>query len=226
MSWSDGVAAGRRSALAALLLLAPLALSGCGFRPVYGDAAVSRGLDDKTGLSLGGVEIQNIPDRIGQELRNRLIDRFYGESRPSAARYTLKIVLTTNVEKLGIQKDSSATRAELTMAAHYTLSDAAKHYSLADGTSRTVVSYNFLSNDYASVASGNDATERALDDVADDVTQRIALALIRFEDDQKNNAANPVPTLAPQTSKPETLPPAPPSGPNPGHPAGGSLNLP
>jgi LPS-assembly lipoprotein len=158
-------------------VLALLLLAGCGFRPLYGDASIVRVRDEPGAIGLSEVQIETIPNRRGQELRNRLIDRFYGDGRPVAPNYLLTVTLASSLTKLGIQKDASATRAQLTMTATYKLTDARTRGLVDGGTSKSTVSYNILIGQFATLAAENDAYERAIQDVSDDLTTRIALAL-------------------------------------------------
>ena len=60
------------------LLLSLTLLPGCGYQPLYG-------ANTPAAQQLPLVQINNIPDRLGQQLRNRLIDRFYQRRPPGLA---------------------------------------------------------------------------------------------------------------------------------------------
>src|SRR3954452_14938620 len=101
MSGSGMVSSARwhRPVGAALVLLL---LAGCGFRPLYGSGAIVRDRGEPGTVSLSDVQIEPIPNRRGQELRNRLIDRFYGDGRPASPTYALAVTnLRTSITKLG-----------------------------------------------------------------------------------------------------------------------------
>lgn len=162
------------AALAALALLGP-ALSGCGFRPVYGSysaAAVS-------GAELGQVAIEPIGERNGQVLRNLLIDRFYADGRPASPSHRLLIRLAATEEDLGIRRDATATRARIRLVADYELVDGTTGQTVYRSFSRAVVSYNLLEAQYATLVAEQDAYERGLTELAEDIRTRIALFFTR-----------------------------------------------
>src|SRR5690606_19133255 len=82
-----------RFAALAAAAAAVLALSGCGYRPVYGEqsAAVS---GDGARSNLGSVKVLGIADRRGQILRNYLLDRMTPRGEPATPRYILSVTTT------------------------------------------------------------------------------------------------------------------------------------
>lgn len=167
----------RSSRLACLLLLAlmPAALGACGFKPVYGTAAH----DSTVGTALANVQIDPIADRNGQVLRNNLIDRFYTDGRPASAKYRLALSLAATEEALGIQKDATATRARLRLQASYELVDIASGQVVYRTFSRSVVSFNLVDSQFAVLATRQDAYDRGLTELADDIRTRLSLFFAR-----------------------------------------------
>lgn len=162
--------------IALLLALSPAVLSACGFSPVYGVASRP---DGAVGQALANVQIDPIADRNGQVLRNNLIDRFYGEGRPSSPRYRLAVALAATEEELGIQKDATATRARLRLQASYELIDSNSGQVVYRTFSRSVISYNLLDSQFAVLATKQDAYDRGLTELADDIRARLALYFAR-----------------------------------------------
>ncbi len=169
----------RRSLLGALLRggLAvgglALLLPGCGFQPVYGRRP-NNGMADQ----LSRVKIASIPERTGQHLRNLLIDRFYRDGRPVEPDYTLNIGLSATDTRLGIQRDDTATRSQLTLNANYSLVDPTGAVVYTD-SSRSFIGYSILGNQYATLVNEQDAYERGINQLAEDITTRIGLFLAR-----------------------------------------------
>ena len=156
-----------------LLLLCGLpALSACGFRPMYGDAA-------KADERLNAVDIALIKDRSGQQLRNYLIDRMYLKGRPDRPEYTLSISLAERQIDLGIQKDATATRSQITIAASFALHSKTDGKLLTSGSIRQLSSYNVLPSEYATLVAEQDARERTLRAVGDEIILRLTLFLNR-----------------------------------------------
>jgi LPS-assembly lipoprotein len=131
--------------------------------------------------TLSEVAIDNIPERNGQILRNYLIDRMYGQGRPAQPRYTLTITLKVAEEDLGIQADATSTRTLMNMYAKYALTDA-KGKNILGGEAHSVTSYNKLSDQYAAVASRNSSLERTLDEVGEQIVNRLSLYFAEHSD--------------------------------------------
>jgi LPS-assembly lipoprotein len=149
------------------LLLCLTLLPGCGYQPLYG-------ANTPAAQQLPLVQINNIPDRLGQQLRNRLIDRFYQDGRPGSPEYTLDISLVPYVYKLAIALDDSATRAELALLANYTLRNA-QGAAVLTGSTTAVTNFNILLSQYATLVGERDAYDRGVAQVSEDITRRISL---------------------------------------------------
>lgn len=155
------------TAAAARLLLALLLLGGCGLQPVYSSGAAS-----PAAQSLAGVEILPIGDRAGylmeQALRKRL--------RPEGpARYQLSVKLEDSIEGFGIRGDDSIARERRTLRARWQLTDPQTGATLIDQTARADISIDVVQSDYAVLSAEDTALERLTDDIADQITARIAL---------------------------------------------------
>lgn len=162
-------------AAALLLALSPVVLGACGFTPVYGTASQQ----GHVGAALANVQIDPIGDRNGQILRNNLIDRFYTDGRPADPRYRLAVSVSAMEEELGIQKDATATRARLRLQASYELIDTHNGQVVYRTFSRSVISFNLLDSQFAVLASRQDAYDRGLTELADDIRTRLALYFAR-----------------------------------------------
>jgi LPS-assembly lipoprotein len=163
MSWSKAVLVG--------LLLA---LAACGYRPLYGE----RGPDNvSVADELALVRIESIPDRIGQQMYNMLRERLNPYGKPADPKYVLSVTLLERREQLFLEKDETATRANLTLRANFVLRRVSDGEIVATGLSRAVSSYDILSSQFASVVSEEDARVRGARALSDDIRTRLALAL-------------------------------------------------
>ncbi|MFV3127319.1 LPS assembly lipoprotein LptE [Niveispirillum sp. KHB5.9] len=164
-----------RLAVPLMLALLPAMLGACGFKPVYGTGAH----ESAVGVALANVQIDPIVDRNGQVLRNNLIDRFYTDGRPASPRYRLSVALAATEEELGIQKDATATRARLRLQASYELIEISTGQVVYRTFSRSVVSFNLLDSQFAVLATRQDAYDRGLTELADDIRTRLSLYFAR-----------------------------------------------
>jgi LPS-assembly lipoprotein len=154
-----------------LLCLSFLLLSACGFQPIYG----SWSHNPETNRAMNNVQIANIPDREGQELRNHLIDRMYLNGRPAQPTTRLEISLIASDVNLGLQVNGTTTRQEHSLTANYVLRDIASNKQLLKGTARSIVSYDELAGQYATLATKLNAADRALTEVGEQIVNRLSL---------------------------------------------------
>jgi LPS-assembly lipoprotein len=153
-----------------------LALSACGFRPLYGDT-------DSQAMSpvdhMAAIRISPLPDRIGQQMHNLLRDRLNPTGQPREPVYSLGIRLSESRSELGIRKDETATRANLNLSAKFTLSAARTGDLLYGGHIKSVSSFNILTSPFATGFSEADARERALRELADGIRTRLGIYFSR-----------------------------------------------
>ena len=156
---------------------AALLLSGCGYRPVYGDlGAVS---SDGARTQLANVKISGVADRRGQLLRNYLVDRMNPRGEPAAPRYVLAVTTTEATRVTDSRPDGTATRADVLLAARYTLRDATSDLIVFTDRSEAVATYNLLTARFGSVVSEDEARRRAAEQVADQISLQVAMFLNR-----------------------------------------------
>jgi len=108
---------------------------------------------------------------------NLLRERLNPYGKPEQPKYALSVALTETRENLFLEKDETATRANLFLKASFILRRIDDGSVVATGLSRTVSSYDILSSQFASVVSEEDARERGARAISDDIRTRLALAL-------------------------------------------------
>jgi len=166
----------RRAGFAGGLVLLAVAVSGCGFQPLYGRNDAGQRTQDL----LATVRIQPLPDRVGQQLHNLLRDRLNPLGQPRKPSYTLQVQISETLEELGVRKDETATRSNLTVFADFELSDAASGKVVFEGRSRSINSYNILESQFATLFSESDARNRALREISDEISNRLAVYFARI----------------------------------------------
>lgn len=148
-------------------LLFACMLSSCGFQPIYSDRNVSKA---------ASIHIAQIPNRQGQDLRNRLLERINPAGEPRNARYTMQVALSRGHQPLGINTQDRARRGAVFANATVTLKD---------GQGRTIYNTNFSESvpyettdtqGYEVSLVPDGAFQRALDLLAD----KIANDTVRF----------------------------------------------
>ena len=161
MWWSSGAA-----------VALGLALGACGFQPLYGDR--EHGAD--TLAAMAEVRIAPIRDRLGQVVRNHLLDILTPRGAPAEARYRLTVTLRKTKEGLAFEQHESVTRFDVTIAADYELAEVASGETVAKGTARSIASYNVVRSDFANIAAERDAELRLARELSDEIALRLAVA--------------------------------------------------
>lgn len=159
----------------AIASLLAVALSGCGFHPLYG------GANSQMSETLATIYVEPMQDKIGYEMRNTMIDLLDGLGSPAGAAYRLKLTLTQTTQGNALQNDATITRYNDTLKVTYTLTDMAGKV-VTSGTETGLSAYNVLPSttlaqaavaNYGTFAAQQDADRRA----AQDIAERIRLDL-------------------------------------------------
>lgn len=174
MWWSDpqGRRGVRGPAALCRSLLVALALSGCGFQPLYAPYGGER---DGAGDRLAEVRIEPLPDRAGQQLHNFLRDQLNPGGQPARPDYRLNVNLSRRTEKLAFREDETATRANLILNSAFTLHAASDGRVLYSGHVSSIQSYNILNSPYPTGIAEADALERGLRELSEDIKLQLAI---------------------------------------------------
>lgn len=152
-------------------VLCLLALTGCGFSPLYGQ----RGAAGSVPNQLGGIDIGAIEGRVGQQLRNHLIDRFSARGAARADPYRLEVSLTERKEGFLIRQDEAVTRYNYRLSGAFRLIRVKDQQLLFEDGVRTSVSYNVVQSEFATLSAERDAEARAARDLGDEIATRLAI---------------------------------------------------
>ena len=153
------------------LCLCCLLLSGCGFHSVYGSHSAN---GSTVSEELNKVAIDPIPEHVGQQLRNDLIDRFYGKGRPSQPLYHLSVKIGISEEDLGLLVNATAALAAVHVNGAYVLTDA-NGTELIRGDVTSSATYDKLTSQYGTLAARDSAVERTAREVSEQITARLSL---------------------------------------------------
>ena len=166
----------RSSALFAVLIagLMPLALSGCGFQPLYGGTTAG---GQRLSEVMAGVEINPIPGRVGQKLRNELIFANTGGSRAGPSRYRLEIAIKESVTDQLVQITGDATGQVYQLDATFQLIDPANGKVLLQGKAISRAPYNRFQEIFANVRARYDAENRAARTMSESIKTQVAAFL-------------------------------------------------
>lgn len=167
----------------ALVAVAALALSGCGWQPVYGTAHGEAAGPAQAGLAETSVAL--IPERSGQLLRQALQARFDRGSGGVGQRYELAVSgLSISGEPLAIQRDNTTSRVRLVGVAPWSLvSLGPQRRTLTSGQARVVDGYDVINQQYFASDLESDAVQRRMAEaMAEQITLRVAMYFRQHRD--------------------------------------------
>ncbi|MCW5747393.1 MAG: hypothetical protein KIT36_14490 [Alphaproteobacteria bacterium] len=155
-----------------------LALAGCGFEPMYGERTgtppAGSPADSGVQSDMLGTRVATIADRVGQVLRNHLVDRLNPQGEPAQPVYYLVVRLHEEKESVLTRSDEFSTATNLRLIADYDVRDPQGNI-LNTGYSRVVTRYNTLRSQYATIAAEDNARERAARELAEDIRVKLAV---------------------------------------------------
>lgn len=152
-----------------LAVFSLLLLTACGFKPLYEAGGSSAAMQ----AHLADIEVAPIPDRLGQIMRNRLLDRL----NASGSKYRLEVVLEQSSEQYGTRPDTAKTQEQLTMFAAMRLVsyEGAEPVVLIEDRMRARTSFDVVQSDFAAVATREDSARRLALELAERIHRRLAL---------------------------------------------------
>jgi LPS-assembly lipoprotein len=152
-----------------------LAVSGCGFHPLYGDT----GATAETAGKLATIYVDPIGQRrLGYELRNTLIDLFDSSGHPSENAYRLRVTLSQKSQGVAVQNDAAITRYNDTLTVTYELTDM-KGAKITQGTETGLSAYNVVASPYATLTAQQDSDTRSAQDIAYRIRTDLAVFFAR-----------------------------------------------
>lgn len=157
-------------------VLLGMSLGGCGLRPLYGPPSSSKGQETSNSEeALSAIRVNLIPDRKGQLLRNNLISLLTPKGQPRKPLYILKVTLDENTQALGILKDATFSRSQMTYTATFQLLEFSTKKPLFTNSTFVVSNYNVITaNEFATIISAGDVQDRSLVLLAEQIMRELA----------------------------------------------------
>ncbi len=156
-----------------------LLLSGCGFEPLYvqktgngGGWYYSGKFDTSISQEMAQVKVEPIEGRMGQQIRNHLLDSLTPKGAPSSPKYRLYVTLKDKyVMQQALREDITATREAVKYTYDYKME--ADGEELFHGDSMAYVSYDILANPYSTTIAQKKSESDAAKILADDMALRV-----------------------------------------------------
>ncbi|MEM9591370.1 MAG: hypothetical protein AAF967_08535 [Pseudomonadota bacterium] len=157
----------------AVAALAGLLLAGCGFQPLYGTNSTTASGARLT-EAMAAVDVQPIPGRVGQKVRNELIFANTGGGRAAPPRYKLSIALKERDIQQLVQVTGNAQGQVYQLQATYKLTDIASGRVIHEGNAISRAPYTRFQEVFANVRARYDAEDRAAKTVSDSIKSQLA----------------------------------------------------
>jgi LPS-assembly lipoprotein len=145
-------------------LLSGMALSGCGFQPLYGSGGTG-----EVPRAFASIDIAPLKNREGQFLHNELRRLIQPNGRAGPTRYRLVTTISESKTNLAVKKSAFATRANLKITARFSLFDGRSLQSVLSATSSSTSGYNIFSSEFQTLMAAKSARENALRKVAQEI---------------------------------------------------------
>ena len=155
-------------------------LGACGFEPLYVEKT-----DDQSGWyynneyktdivrEMAQIKVETVTDRMGQLIKNELMDTFNPYGTPKCAKYFLKLQpIDKTVTEQALRDDITATREKVKYSVNYELWSEEKG-KLVDGNSWVFLSYDLLDNPYSTSMDKKKIEKDGAKIIANDISLRI-----------------------------------------------------
>lgn len=152
------------------LLLAGAGSASCNLHPLHGG---SQGAE--VDRELASIEVTSSLDRLGQQLKNYLIDDLNPRGATEVGRYELTVRLQSSRSSLIVQRSGESTRYELILAAFFELRDKEGSKVLYRSAARRVSSFNLRREPFASEISQQNAQDRAARELSTYIRTQLAI---------------------------------------------------
>lgn len=145
-----------------------MSLAAC--RPMYGTTS----LGNNATYELSAIDINTIPGRVGQQIRNQLVFLFTGGNEAAAPKYKLDVVYRQSVVGVLFKRSEDAAGQILSIDATFKLREINGKDILIQSNSHARAAFDKHSSTYANVRAKRDAENRAARDIANDINVRIS----------------------------------------------------
>lgn len=152
-----------------LFSLFSIILTACGFQPLYQQRDEGAAINTE----FSHIEVAPIPNRLGQVMHNVLLDRLNPHGTSNNPEYRLVVTVTQQKQGFGFQEDSSVTRENLRLEAHYQLILLESNESILSGVATSNMTYDLVASDFANLTANQDALNRTTEQAVNTIVTRL-----------------------------------------------------
>lgn len=155
-----------------MLLALPIALAGCGYRPLYGTVAGGQSVES----SLADVRIELPKNRLEQIVRNELLSSMHAPGdAPGASGYLLKLNVSTRTSTVISYPKPAMSRMSAVVTTEYKLFGDDRKKPVASGRVESNSSYDIVRQPFTDQEAADNARQQAALDVAGEIKSRLAI---------------------------------------------------
>ena len=162
-------------------------LSACGFQPVYAERTADTHYRSDSRHALEGVKVLSVGGRNGQILQIALEDALYPGGSNAPTRYHLQVTPLVQEWPAVIETNQFVARTNMRLNVDAVLTDASTDTPIWKGRAVRQSSFNAGQADFATFVARDDALERGLQAVAQDLVMQIQAKL-----SEDNPSAKPI----------------------------------
>lgn len=163
-----------------MILAVVCGLAACGFEPLYVEKTAGNDLwyynnkfDTDIVREMAQIKVETVSDRIGQMIKNELMDTFNPYGTPKCAKYFLKLQpVSAHTVQQALRDDITATREKVKYTVKYSLWDK-ENGQLVSGKSWVYLSYDLLDNPYSTTMDKKKVEKDGAKIIANDISLRI-----------------------------------------------------
>lgn len=146
-----------------ILLIACVALAGCGFQPAYGPGGAAEGLR-------GSIDVDAPTERDSYALVKQLESRL---GQPITPQYGLSYKISTNQDDLAITPEQEITRYNVLGSIDFEITDLASQASLFSSSVSSFTAYSATGTTVSTLTAERDAYARLMIILADQMTSKL-----------------------------------------------------
>jgi LPS-assembly lipoprotein len=172
-----------RRALLAFAVPALVALSGCGWAPLYAERENSPASEELRAIQVDPISA----GRLGQQLEIALRSSLNPTGEPTSRRYHLRTTLLSSLVNLGIQSQGLATLGKLDVYATYYLFDLQSGNNLLVNSLHVANSFDLNPNQYSTIVGEDDAAVRSAAELNREIVTGLTLFMQRHLAEKSQN---------------------------------------
>ncbi len=158
-----------------LILMFAVGLAGCGFKPMYGQFSDGKGdlRAVMANIRVADISEHGRPSRIGQVIRNNLLDRLTPLGETKSAEYILTVTFLIEEQGYGIREDETVTLQNIKLVTTYQLEDVESSKVVLESAARGLVTFDLARSDYSNMIARNASLKRLAEEVSNQMATRI-----------------------------------------------------